>query len=191
MNTNSIISYEGHVKISVVGPNNKVLFSSESHNKGKEPLFKFLGYCLTGAYYDELRPCRIRLFTVVDPETDTPANPDFSKETCRSAAILHEPGMLLESTGDSCSATYHFKIPYAFITLKEGGSKQIIYKLALYCDTNSSESKISDISAEYLFIDSSTNQWAESDDAIDLSDLKSNYSLVIDWTMTLQDISKV
>lgn len=188
MNTTNTILYSGYVKISLVGPNNKVLLQKESHNNGKLPLFEFLGYCLAGNYYSELRPCRIRLFTKGEGETVN--NPVFDDKTCVSAAVLHEPGVLLDKTDKGCQVTYHFKIPYAFIALNLSSKNSIIYKLALYSNRHGSDTDIGNPSAEYLF--TNEGNWVDPKDAIDLSSMKaSNYSIIVDWTMTLQDVSTI
>ena len=189
MKTTNTISYSGSVKVSLVGPNNKVLLQKESHNSGKFPLFEFLGYCLVGNYYSELRPCRIRLFT--KGRTETPANPSFDTDTCVSEAVLHEPGTVMNKvkTDEACQVTYHFKIPYAFIKLDMESENAVVYKLALYSNTNSSDSElnIKNPSATYLFTDSTGTSWVDKKDAIDLSELQSNYSIIVDWTMTIKD----
>lgn len=185
MKTTNTILYSGYVRVSLVGPNGKVLLQKESHNSGKSPLFEFLGYCLIGNYYSELRPCRIRLFTKGNDESV--ATPKFDTDTCVSEAVLHEPGTPLAKGEDAYQATYHFKIPYAFISLDTTGSNAIIYKLALYSNKNSSNGDIGYPSATYLFTNDTGTDWADADEAINLAGLQSNYSIIVDWTMTIKD----
>lgn len=185
MKTTNTILYSGYVKISLVGPNGKVLLQKESHNSGKSPLFEFLSYCLVGNYYSELRPCRIRLFTKGTNESIS--TPRFDSDTCVSEAVLHEPGTQLNKESEAYQVTYHFKIPYAFISLDTTGSDAIIYKLALYSNKNSSESDLDSPSATYLFTNTAGTDWADAADAINLAGLQSNYSIIVDWTMTIKD----
>ena len=67
---NSSISYIGNVSVSILKGKN-VIKTIKTHNKGYEPLFRFLCQCLAGEYNraEALRPRYIRLFTLGDAGT--------------------------------------------------------------------------------------------------------------------------
>ena len=145
--TTTTIKYSGEVTIKVK-KGNKVLSSYKSHNEGKEKLFKFIAEALSGTFTKDNRPCRLVLFKQLN-DSDTPAAPDFSINSSISSYIMYSTTPVPEAITSNnevigYSITYHFVIPSAYI---QSGNTEI-YKLAIYPETNSSES---DICATFLF----------------------------------------
>ena len=55
--------YAGNATVKIMH-GKKVLKTLKMHNEGHEPLFEFLMYCLSGAYYDSKSPKYLRVFSV-------------------------------------------------------------------------------------------------------------------------------
>ena len=172
MKMTNTVQYTGQVTVSIANEDGKILKQVTGHNEGKYPLYQFLGKCLVGTFYSELRPCRIRLFA-----KQAESNVIFDESTRLSAAVKHEPSVsessINDGTTDAYKITYHFRIPYAFLTIANG---QKIKWLAIYSEYNSGEDKLGSFSALYKLADK---------DEIDLTTIKTNYTIVVDWAMTL------
>lgn len=175
------ISYKGTVKVSVQ-KNNKTISSKTFHNTGNINLFKFLCKCLAGTYNDTERPCRIALFSGNEsekPETDSLENL-FTYNFLSSLLIIQSNVTFPKN--ESNSVVFHFRLPYAFI------SSNTIYKMALFSNRKTSfvtTDRVSDyIYAYYLFYDGDNKKWVPLN--ID-QDQVGNYSLIVDWTMTIDN----
>lgn len=171
------INYQGSISLSI-NKGKKVLLKKKYHNKGMPNLFKFLANCLAGNYSGNLRPNKIKLF--YNPDTSTsPSNWDWNtawgdnttKPKAVSPYILFDATPVVETKENACQVTLHFRVPFSYIS----GDK--INIVALYQSDASDDQ--SQVAAYYLLTDEN-NTW---DGGIDLSEVSTNYSLIIEWTL--------
>lgn len=183
------IGYQGKIKVSIMC-GKKVISSKVYHNRGTKKLFQFICEALAGNYRPGLRPMYIRAFT--NDELEEAMLPDtykFNEDLAVTPYIMYETTAFAgngnaedgESTTDTYSVVYTFKIPYAFIS----GTK--ISKVALYPQNRSNAN--TDKCAFYGFVNPDTNDW----DSIDLEQgdfLNGNFCIVMEWKMTLSNFTK-
>lgn len=179
------IDYSGHVEVKLLR-DRKVISSYKYHNKGRGKLFKFLCNALAGNYIERERPCQIKLFyyqKADTTDTNTKVLPNnFNWEelgdndlTAASTFINYDTAPVLIKDENNYKVTYHFRIPFTQIC------NSSIYIVGLYPINVISDKD--DASAYYLFIDTENNNWKP----INIKDSAGNFSLVIDWTLMLEN----
>lgn len=181
--------YQGKIVVKIQH-GNKIIKTTQYHNKGMPSLFKFLCQALAGRYSDLSRPCKIKLFFFPNAEGETsvtPENFDWYTEfnapvAPRSASpfIQYETTPVLERqyNPDSYQVTFHFRIPFAMI------NDNIIHMVGFYPNNVFPGNEI-DASAYYLFVDEKDpkNKWAP----LKLDNITGNFSIIIDWTMKVMN----
>lgn len=154
------------------------------HNAGTKNLFKFLCSCLAGEFTNSDRPCRIRLFgsNGCDGTPATFSNTAENWSDSLTPILLNDTPATIDATAiDGISGTeyyntrFHFRIPFSYVNQSETTK---IYKAALFSETSSN---YQGMLAWFLF----TTEDGSAFDPIDLVDLSGNFSIVIEWTMTL------
>lgn len=187
------IGYQGKISIKIMR-RNKVVKTLHYHNKGLLQLFKFIGYALAGTPIENLRPCKIKLYTF---QGNAPQLSSFNWKASfngESGTIIPEdvsPFIIYDTTPivkavpentlgqvDSCEVTYHFRIPFSLI------SSDKIYLVGLY-GQNTYSSNNGECCAYFLYTNDNGTDW----NPLDLSDITGNYSLIIDWTLTIMNSS--
>lgn len=178
-NVKSGLSYTGSITISIMN-GNKVVSKKHYHNAGTAYLFKFLCECLGGQENKLDRPTRVRLFTITP--TESPTNPVWTSGTSASAALVYDttpivtqdPGTEAPYDYNRYKVSYHFRIPYAYIT------KDRIAKIALYTARNAD--MYSAMSAYFCIIDKETGEYAP----IEMpASAYNNYSIIIEWDLAI------
>ena len=178
------IGYQGKISIKIMR-RNKIVKTLHYHNKGLLQLFKFIGYALAGTPIENLRPCKIKLYTF---QGDKPQLSSFNWKSSfsgKSGTIPPEdvsPFIIYDTTPtvkvvpentlgqiDSCDITYHFRIPFSLI------SSDKIYMVGLY-GQNTYSSNTGEACAYFLYTNDNGTDW----EPLDLSDITGNYSLIID-----------
>ena len=162
INKLSAISYNGQVTIKAVD-GKRVLYSSRSHNTGKQKLFDFLANCLTGDFVaaKSAMPCRIACFSG-----------EVSKDTKVSTYVYCDSSNYINhKTEDMAEVVFRFRIPYT--CLKAGTT---INYLALFPDVPSDPE--TDCCAEFMLAD-----------GINVPNSGGNYTILVEWKITLQDSS--
>lgn len=178
---NKNCDYAGYTGIVTVSTclGDRLIQTETSHNAGLTNLFKFIGNCLQGKWYEAKfnRPCKILLLKEATGEEftgdnkSTPASkPSWWGEDykiCNPVMYDTAANMTFEGSGEnaSCSVTYHFRIP--FLSL-EGGSN--IKKLLLLPATSSDYA--TDACAYYVL-----------PNAITVPEAGHNFTVIIDWTL--------
>ena len=182
------IDYSGHVEVKLLR-DRKIISSYKYHNNGRGKLFKFLCNALAGNYIERERPCQIRLFYYQNADIANPdinvAPSDFNWETLgdndltvASSFINYDttPVLIRDSENDKYKVVYHFRIPFTQIC------NSTIHIVGLY--PINAISNRDDASAYYLFAEDNT--WKP----IDVPDSVGNFSIVIDWTLELENKRK-
>lgn len=172
------IGYQGKVTVSILR-GNKVISRTKNHNTGHTKLFLFLCKALQGDFDTNLRPCRIALFTIKD-ENEQVTNPYWTPDTAITSKILNDTTAIVDPAANS--VTYHFRIPISYISI--GNDKISVYKAALY-GNNVTDEYDKDKAATYLFADLKAKQWEPI--IVDMNK-KGNYSIIIEWTMTISNM---
>ena len=181
-----LIGYSGRVEVKLLR-DRKLISSYKYHNKGRGKLFKFLCNALAGNYIERERPCQVKLFYCkkadatdqnekVDPKAFNWDAPD-NELTAASSFVSYDaaPVLVKDDENDKYKITYHFRIPFTKICNK------VIHIVGLYPANVISDKE--DASAYYLFADAKENAWKP----IIVPDLAGNFSLVIDWTLELEN----
>ena len=187
------IGYQGKISIKIMR-RNKVVKTLHYHNKGLLQLFKFIGYALAGTPIENLRPCKIKLYTFQGKAPKLSSFNWKSSFSGESGAVIPEdvsPFIIYDTTPtvkaipenvlgqvDSCEVTYHFRIPFSLISSNE------IYMVGLY-GQNTYSSNNGEACAYFLYTNDAGTDW----DPLTLSDVTGNYSLIIDWTLTIMNSS--
>ena len=164
---NNGINYRGEVSISVMDGKRKLC--TVTHNNGKKGLFNFLSNCLLGNFMaaKSSYPSKIACFKSA---TDANASP-----VRLSSFVRYDSSRwVTEETSTESSIYFHFRIPYS--VLKPG----TISILRLYTNEISSENAEENICAEIKLNDSIT--------VPDTTD--GNFTIIVDWKMTLTDNDK-
>ena len=184
---NDSIKYKGTIGVSIL-KNGKIIKTNKFHNNGRYPLFQFLCECLRGNYKnaEPFRPKYISLFNVSSAEYEKYKNGNTSinnlfnsgnRTTIGAISFKGTPYLNVSQDGINGTATltYTFSIP--FINLRNTDANAI----ALYGNENWDTSYINP-SAYYINVNSDgklTKLIGES--------LGSNYSVLVDWTMTFEN----
>ena len=161
------INYHGEVSIAVMDGKRKLC--TVTHNNGKKGLFNFLSNCLLGNFMaaKSSYPSKIACFKSA---TDANASP-----VRLSSFVRYDSSRwATEETSTESSIYFHFRIPYS--VLKPG----TISILRLYTNEISSENAEENICAEIKLNDSIT--------VPDTTD--GNFTIIVDWKMTLTDNDK-
>ena len=171
------IGYKGEVSVKVAR-GNKIINTRTLHNSGMPSLFKFLANCLAGIYSKNSRPCKIRLFYLTHDNGITPSAFNWKElfesnnaPDPASPYIIYDAvpkvrvKQLSEGPGCIYSTTYHFRIPFSYLT------KDYVNMAGLYSNNVIDDSECS---AYYLFAED--NEWED----LSLGDIDGNYSLIID-----------
>ena len=176
--------YEGSIKVSIQN-GKKTISTRVYHNTGRPNLFRFLCYCLAGQLYSDQRPCRICLYNKSNQESEKPAKSWKAEDWNRDLARMPS-NMLYDTTPvvqldkqENYTITYHFRIPYSFFA---SGQEVTVYKAALFSE-NINNTEATDIYAYYNF--TTNDMW---DPIIIDTTLSGNYSIIIEWTMTIKNV---
>lgn len=183
MNNSDCAAYTGTVTVaSYLG--DRLIHKETHHNAGLNNLFKFIGSCLQGNWYEAKfnRPCKLVLLKEAEGENlnnpaitetySTPlSKPDYWRtDYAVSNPIMYDTAASAEFNIDegkvSSSVTYHFRIPFLSLT-----SGTTIKKLMLL------PSIATDYSADacaYFVLE----------DAIKVPEAGKNFTVIIDWTLT-------
>jgi hypothetical protein len=168
------LGYEGKVTLTLKS-NNRVLKSKTYKNKGTAQLFKFLGYCLIGAYEEakNFLPNKILLLHNSSP---SPVGASITAVEPRSAwqTLAQTPTIISDSANSQVKVTYSFEVPRAAIS---GTFNQV----ALY-SIGVDENDITDFSA-YYFLINGHNEW----DSEDIDTWSTTTVLLIEWELTLSN----
>ena len=164
---NSNIGYQGIVTITTYkGKQRKNSFSQK--NAGKQPLFNFLVSCLSGQLNENNRPNFIKLLGDAS-----------SNSTKQSYTELTFPIKATKTTtgieANSASITYSFLIPYFMLSQDSPANKMYIYKAQLLNNADNVCAQ-ADIKVQTDF------------DRPFLDKSKPDYSLVIDWKLSISNI---
>jgi len=167
------LTYNGNITVTIVD-GDRLISTKTYHNNAAQKLFQFFIASLRGEFTaaKNTRPCRLVLFRRGDEETSaSEINSTYWNDTYRvSTPVLYDTTIVKNNTND-CSVTYHFKIPYAQLTV---GSK--ITKLGLYPNTISSFSN--DLCA-YRFL--------STEEAITIEGGSGNFTLIVDWELVISN----
>ena len=179
------INYMGKLNVKLTH-GNKVIHTKQYTNSGMPNLFKFLCSALAGTYVDKHRPCQIKLFSFLDYLKTKPNEFKWDNAENKnnllemSSWITYDSSPVMQQDGDTYIVTYHFRIPFTRIANSSTSDGALIHAVGLY-PANAID-KIKDISAYYLFVDEDNKkEW----DALDLKNNSENYSIIIDWTLTV------
>ena len=171
--TSTGIGYEGNVTISILN-GNKLVSKKQCHNAGTVYLFKFLCDSLANSANQLERPTMVRLFSVGGPD-DTPDDPKWTNDTVASSAVVYDvPPISARDQSDNKKyvVSYHFRIPYSYITNAE------IAKIALYAPYNMSI--LNNMSAYFVLRNGDAY-----DPIIMPVGAYSNYSVIIEWDLAI------
>ena len=173
---NQTLQYQGNICVKTLH-GNKVISTKYFKNAGLPNLFKFISHALAGTFYPELRPCKIKLFrfTNADNENNSPTN--FNWETAWqsnqlkdvSPFVVYDTTPVVKLESGEYKTTFRFKIPYHWLFEKQYNVIGLFTEHDVAC-------------AYYLFTADGT--WEEQ--VLD-EEVIGNYSLVIDWTMTVSN----
>jgi hypothetical protein len=148
------------------------------HNAGLKTLFEFLGSCLQGNWYEarDKRPCKLVMLKAAaeeqfsDSNKSIPTNKDtldyWSAKYAICSPIMYDTAATTSSNATSTSVNYHFRVPFLSLV---GGSK--IKKLLL----------LPPIATDYP---TEACAYFILDKEIDVPVAGSNFTVVIDWTLT-------
>ena len=188
-----MFGYEGKVTLRLQNGHNKTIMSKQYHNTGMSSLFKFLCTALAGEYTDALRPCKIRLFTYKKAVESDSKPSDFNWEsefngasatelpTAASPFVLYDSTPTINKVGNSYTTTFHFRIPCSLI------SQDLVHMIGFFSN-NVYTGLEKDASAYYLLTEKNNDgvlEWAP----LDLTEVSGSYSLIIDWTMSVENKS--
>ena len=168
------LGYEGKVTLTLKS-NNKVLKSRTYKNKGTVQLFKFLGYCLIGAY-EEAKTFLPNKILLLHNNSQSPVDANVAAVEQRSAwqMLAQTPTIISDSTNSQVRVLYSFEVPRAAIS---GSFNQV----ALY-GAGVNVNDITDFSA-YYFLVNGHNEW----DAVELATWSTTTVLLIEWELTLSN----
>jgi hypothetical protein len=168
------LGYEGKVTLTLKS-NNQVLKSKTYKNKGTAQLFKFLGYCLIGAYEEAKNFLPNKILLLYNMEQN-PMNASATAVTPSSAwqTLAQTPTITSDSTNSQVSVMYSFEVSRAAISAR-------FNQVALYGVGIDAED-ITDFSAYYFLVDGH-NEW----DVIDPELWSTTTVLLIEWELTISN----
>lgn len=172
------IKYQGNVCVKTMH-GNKIINTKHFKNAGLPNLFKFISHALAGSFYPELRPCKVKLYryTNADNEDHKPANfnweESWNKNQLRETSpfVVYDATPVVKFINNTYTTTFRFKIPYHWLFEKQYNVIGLFTEQDNYC-------------AYYLFTKNGEgNEWEEQE----LEEAVGNFSLVIEWTMTVSN----
>lgn len=169
------LGYEGKVTLTLKS-NNRVLSSKTYKNKGTAKLFKFLGYCLIGAYEEasSYLPNKILLLH----NTSKGATSTAVEQRSAWQPLSQTPTIISDGSDAQVKVTYSFEVPKAAL-YSSGTTVGNFNQVALYSvDAND----ITDFSAFYYLTDTSGEL-----ESIDLQDWSATTVLLIEWELILSN----
>lgn len=181
------IDYMGEVTLKL-NHGNKTIQTKKYTNKGMPNLFKFLCTALMGNYTENLKPCQVKLFTYSEANEVKP-NEGFDWTTKYDSGVLKSasafvtysssPTLTKNKDTGAYQVTYHFRIPFMLI------SNHLVHAIGLFPKVVINEGE--DICAYYLL-----TKMVEKDclwDPLELDDIAGNFSIILDWTLTIMNKS--
>lgn len=163
VNSNTSLKYEGKVQIQIQR-GKRIISNTNKRNKGAQQMFTFLATCLSGRFVENLAPYYLVLL-----------NHSGSNNTKLSNLIIKADVELNNNI-----VSYKFSIPSNAII-----SKTTCNRLALTnkASVNNFSSTITDIN-----LDTYASAYIElTDDSIDLTNIKSNDSIIVIWSMEIKN----
>ncbi len=155
------------------------------HNQGCDPLFRFFAKCLGGDFASAklLKPTKIKLFDVINKNSDSPAGFDFSTTSMRNVStdfIYLDTNVFVQED----KATFRFSIPYSYLI----GS--FLSVIGLYADSETNDKAPC---AYYLLTKEVVQNYNKilEWDPVDIRDKNHNFSLLVEWTMQVSNPEKI
>ena len=169
------LGYEGKVTLTLKC-NDKVLKSKTYKNKGTAQLFRFLGYCLMGAFEEAKKLVPVKILLLQNnssyPDADKPKEAEVRTDW---QYYTQTPTLISDSSHERVSITYNFEIPRAAIY---GPFNQI----ALYGAGMNSSADYLDFSAYYFLKDE-----FGAFDTQNPASWSATTVLLIDWELTISN----
>ena len=169
------LGYEGKVTLTLKS-NDRVLQSKTYKNNGTIHLFRFLGYCLTGAYAEaaKLLPTKILLLynSSGSPVSATPTQVD---PCTRFQPRVQTPTIISDSDNAQVKVIYNFEVSRASITAP-------FNQIALYGDGMSYPADIVEFSA-YHFLETTDGKF----DLIATDNWSTTTVLLVEWELTISN----
>lgn len=170
------LGYEGKVTLTLKS-NGRVLKTKIYKNAGTPQLFKFLGYCLMGAYEDvkNLLPSQLMLLYNDKAALEGPnnANPTSVERRSSLRGLAQTPTIVSEDS--AVKVTYSFEVPRA--STYAGAFNQV----ALY-GAGMTESDFQEFSAFYFLVDDYGDI-----EALNPADWSATAVLLIEWELSLSN----
>ena len=172
------LDYEGKITLTLKS-NGRTLKARTYKNKGRAPLFKFLGYCLMGSYEEvkQLLPTQIMLLYNTESQGVLKANPTSVEKRSSLRGLAQTPVIENDSIAERVTVTYSFEVPRASIY---GGA---FNQIALY-GAGMTELDFKDFSAYFYLVDD-FNEFESHDPDID--DWSATTVLLVDWELSLSN----
>jgi hypothetical protein len=168
------LGYEGKVTLTLKS-NNRVLKSKTYKNKGTSRLFKFIGYCLIGAYEEAKNFLPTKVLLLYNGSNQDPQNASATLVEQRSAWQTYAQTPTIISEDSQVKVMYSFEVPRNTIY---GPFNQV----ALY-GAGVSSKDITDFSAYYFLVDGA-GAWDEIDPEGQWS---TTTVLLIEWELTISN----
>ena len=177
--SNLSIGYTGKVKL-VLKAGKTTIQTKTFNNHGGFALFRFLCFCLAGQYSiaENSRPLSVGLY---NNTADTPAAATLDTAQPSSLLVSNNTAarIIEDKTNEVCKVVFHFLIPKIYITNTKKFNQIILYG----ADISDASTGKNNYSA--IFNLTSGNSWAE----VDTAQWADNFNLVIEWEMTLSNVS--
>ena len=164
-NPSSTIGYKGNIKVSIAR-GNKIISTKEYHNNGRDPLWRFLSYCIVG----DLRGIETWRPNYIIVGNNAGQIGNFDQFIQCSLPIL-KTKVQLDHASNKNTAVLHFRIPYAYII--KDITDTPINEFWLVCET---ELTTKNPSAFFRL----------EGDAV-ITEIGENYNLIIDWEMSFNN----
>lgn len=166
------LGYEGKVTLTLKS-NDRVLSTKTYKNNGTAQLFKFLGYCLIGAYEEakSLLPNKIRLF-YNNSQHPVGASPTAITPSSYWQSLAQTPSILSDSDTSQVKVIYSFEVSRAAIT-------DDFNQIALY---SVGTEDITDFSA-YYFLADARGDW----DVQEIALWSTTTVLLVEWELSISN----
>jgi hypothetical protein len=196
--TGDCAQYTGMVTIATYY-GDRLIHKETQHNEGLKTLFDFMGSCLQGNWYEakSKRPCKLVMLRAAEEEADRLSatrtgeapmggwsipsdvtNLDRQEQHYWSSKyavcnpVMYDVAAVAESTKESSSVTYHFRVPFLSLV---GGS--IIQKLMLLPSVATDYP--TEACAFYIL-----------ESPIEVPKQSANFTIIIDWTLKFTNSKK-
>lgn len=183
-NNTSKISYSGKVTVTIRRGNTPIA-TKVFKNSGNKPLFKFFCQCLAGNYKEGeiFRPTKIKLFYNSTADINEAKKRPMENITAKSGFMTQTSNPVVDASADgaSCSTTFHFLIPNAYIYNTEGNQ---INQICLYNTRAVNDVSTEDCLAYFLMSNEDNDEWAT------ITPSGNDFNLIVDWEMILQNGGK-